>query len=688
MPVYSPALTVYVDGVTLDDERLEAHTSHSTDAGVGTATVTLTLPRPAAVVFNKVVEIWASIGTEAARIFQGVIRADTDTLDEQGKTATLNCQGWGYILAMEAIADTVWDGPIVAREVIVGVLTSYAFGGAGEPQFEVPEIVDLDDTAVELGGNADVDAGQVRWEKGESGLAFIQRICALFGYAAHDCPDGVFRVTRPLGTPDGTSVQTFAEGSVGFRYGRSRDADPVTNWIEVTGAIAQPEDGSQPDPYSSVPASVPPNDLIPEPGAKYRNFSDDLLVSDALCDITRNILEVRYNSTDPATVIEWEDIGHPLLQPGQIVTVNASTVGQTGDIWLTSLNQDFTEAGYWVRYTGRRDTGTAMPTGGEVCTEQTLLVGPVHVGDETLTYYDVDAPSGTSINVDFTPADDFRSISITFEGHGCNSYLIGGGNTASDVSRYVLEQPVGTEIGSGVLPVMAENFGQPPTWQSGSVPIPGDLEGGIGARLKIISGKDNRLPALTDDDDFEIRNVVLRNCYGGTPTLPGAPSNPPIPAPTPTPVSPTCDYDGNDVTAPPNNPTILAAPWVWPQGKRYLVITGNVTGATGHTLLGGSDPVLNPAQSIYFATIAGPHPMIVPGTQDTSDPTYTGTAMTGSGAFECWNELGGVGGPISDQTITGRVYLHIGASEESGLSEAGCSISDACFQFQTTGVSP
>src|SRR5687768_7588576 len=129
MPVYAPALTVYVDGVTLDDERLEAHTAHGTETGIGVATVTLSLPRPAAVVFNKVVEIWAHIGAESARIFQGVVRADDDTLDESGMTAVLNCQGWGYVLAMEMIEDVVWTGPIAARTVVVGVLTDAAFGG-------------------------------------------------------------------------------------------------------------------------------------------------------------------------------------------------------------------------------------------------------------------------------------------------------------------------------------------------------------------------------------------------------------------------------------------------------------------------------------------------------------------------------------------------------------------------------
>jgi hypothetical protein len=671
---YQPTCLVFVDGDLLDDERIEAHTVHGFDTPVGTATVVLSIPRPASVLFNKVVEIHAQIGSQSARIFQGVIRADADSVDESGMTATLNCQGWAYILAMEAIADTAWNGPISARRVINSVLKSYGFGLEGAPQYEIHTIADPAGTIMYLGGNDDVDDGQVRWEKGESGLAFINRIANLWGYAGYDSPDGVFRVTRALGIPTKAPAKTWNEGSNVITFGRARTADPIANWIEVTGASALPDDGTRPDPYFSAPSVAVSNALIPEPGVKFLPISDDLLISDDLCDAVRAVAELRYNSAAPATLYDWTAIGEPRLHPGKVVRLNAASIGAVDlDLWLMSISQDLTADGYWSSYTGRSDTGDET-SDDEICTTETLIAAddPQHLGDETLAYYEVPVPSGHVMHVDFTPADDFTSISLTYEAHGVNSYLIGGGNTGSDVSRFRIEQPVGTIIGSGVMPLAAENFGDPPTWQDFELPIPGALADGVLTRVFITSGNDARA-VLGPYDDFEIRNLVVSTCTSGSIDDPGVPVNPPIPPPKPEPTPSVCWFEPPDVTVPAKasygSLTIpVGTVWVW--------LHGDATGATGDVSSLGTYA----AQGYAFVGAGLRRWLLEEGTATEADgdsaylntADVTGTPLVGAGAFDTFYRVSATG--LADPVTVSAWSLN-------APSGTPLSVSNVCLKF-------
>jgi hypothetical protein len=665
----------------------EFHGGWDVDSPIGQATIVLPLPLPAHVEENAVVEVIGTIGAESGRIFLGVIRGPDDyTFSLDGKTATLECEDFTYLLALAGTEDVAWQGPVAVRTVLRGLFEERGFGGAGEPGFVIDDVVDLAGDAIVLGGVAEFDDGQVRLPALTSWLDWAGDLCRLFGYRVYGTPQGLTRVSAVRGLPDPlASVKTFTEGVDGFTWRRSVDLHGIVGWWEAIGPCTTDADGQEVC-IRSFPASVPSNPDVPTPpgtDADRVKGLTELLVTQALADLARNVWETDFGGR--SILHEWTTDGQPLRRPGEVVTLDAPTVGSETSVWITRMAHDVTLSEGWVTsFTGWTGNGEALPAGSDVCVEEELLAGPAHVGDETVAWYAVDAPTGTEIVVDFTPLDDYSSISLTGRAHGSNSQYIDGANAGLTVSRFSLEQPVATEVGEGPLPVFDENYAQQldytndAHWSDFAVPIPGALEGGVAARLRLIAGTNPDLPVGTRVDDFEVKDLVLTSCAQGSPTLPGEPTNPTIPPPQPPPPEATdCTYEsagGTVVWDVSNNIVLLASPWAWPAGFRFLRISGSASGLTGLPQLAGGDPLASPAQSLYLSTHGGPFPLIVPGTQTAADPARTGTPLVGAGAFEVWIDLGGDSGTVVTSSVAARTH---------GGGRVSFTGANLCFEFRT-----
>lgn len=682
MPVYRPSMTVLIDGTTTP-EVTELHI-HEAINEVGTCSLVLPLPVPAHVVLNAVVEVIATMtnvatgATESATIFQGQCRGpERSQLTIRGKTATLYAQGWLALMDLPHHEDVAFAGPISARAVIRGLFEDRAFGVADRPTFRVDNLVDSLDATITLGGEDSSDDGQVRVPAGrsESYFAFIKRLCELFGYAVYENA-GAPRVSRIFGTPSGTSVKTFTEGTESFEWEGATDLHDVVTWWEVRGASWRDEDGTE-TAIRSFPASVPASDDIPDPPDATRgDVADALLVTQTLADAVRNVREVEFG--ERRRLARWQVRGQPAAWVGKVVTLDAATVGLESDVWVYSVDHDWSiDQGYATTFSGSFGGGSALPSGADVCVEEEVYTGPGHVGDETLSWYAVDAPTGTTITVPFTPLDDYTSITLVGRHHGTNSQFIDSQNTDLTVSRFQLWQD-SVQVGEGAMPVADENFAlqldytNDANWIDFAVPIPGTLEGGVAAELRIIAGVNPSLPLSTRTDDFEVKSVVLTSCAQGAPTLPSDPTSPTIPPPRPP--ATVCDFSAAGGTAIHLTPvTLIASGWTWPAAFAYMRVRGIASGLTG----GGS--LTLPDQGIRAATL-GSMPLIVPGTQNPASPFQTGTLKSGGGPAEAWYALSPPDGPLIDQTVgSDLVAIVLG-----GGAVPSFSLTDVCVTFLTS----
>lgn len=674
--VREPDVVVYVAGQPIRALEMHCRTARNE---VGYATVTFPLPLDSAVDHSAVLEIHGVYGDSSAVIHQGSILGPREQgITIRGKQAVVRSDDWWWLMAVPYTEDRAWAGPVSVKTIIRGMFEDREFGQPGKPQFVVHEFKDADDATIMLGGNDDVDGGQVIVKAGTSPFQWIRRVCDLFGYAMSN-RYGVPRVTRMYGLPNEDPASSFVEGNEGFEYRGTTDVHQIVTWWDINGAKGTAADGSS-FAYRSFPASIPSNPYVPLPTP--RIVTDNLLVSDELCDTVRAIKEVEYS--DLRRVVRWQSDAQPRRRPGNVVTVTSPSAGLSvaTDLWLFSVDHDWdANGGFTSTFEGSFGAGEELPAGSDVCIDVSLGAGPYHVGNETFANYEVPAPEGVSKNFDFTPSVDMTGLSVECDAHSVNEYLLRG--QTGTPSSWRLEQPVATEIAEAPLPAMHENIGVAPVWAETSVALSGTLDGGVGARLVLVCGGPTSPPGSVDD--FEVRDVFLRHCAEGSPVLPDDPVAPTIPPPVPPPFGGACTYEPSDGTS---NYVALAGPWIWPAGKPYALLTGTATGLTGHTQFGGSDPVLTPAQRCWVSTHGGARPLIVPGTQTVADPERTGTELVGSGAFEVWMALSAPSGPVVDQVITGAVEFRTSVSNESGVGEPAFSVSGLCVQFTESGESP
>jgi hypothetical protein len=682
MPTYRPTMTALVAG--LPTTITESHT-HDAVNEVGTCSLVLALPAPAHVVPNAVVEVVATMtnvatgASESATIFQGQCRGPVrDVLTIAGATKTLQAQGWLALMDLPHHEDVAFSGPIPAHEVIRGLFQDRGFGEPNRPTFTVDILLtpDLGDV-IELGGEPLSDDGQVRVPAGrsESYFGFIARLCRLFGYAVYERA-GAPRVSRILGAPSAASVKTFTEGTESFEWEKIEDLHEVVTWWEVRGASWRDEDGTE-TAIRSFPASVPASADIPDPPSATRgDEADSLLVTQALADAVRNVREIEFGVR--RQLVRWSVRGQPLIRPGQVVTLSAPTVGVSGDVWVYSVDHDYTaDGGYVTRFSGSFGGGEALPSGADVCVTETLLTGPTHVGDETIAWYAVDAPTGSTITVNFTPLDDYTSITLTGRHHGTNSQFIDSQNTDLTVSRFQLWQG-GVQIGEGAMPVADENYAlqldytDDANWSDFAVPIPGTLEGGVAAELRIISGKNPALPPETDDDDFEVKNIVLTSCAQGSPTLPTEPTSPTIPPPQPPAAVCLATLSG---AVPVGSSNRLVFPsFAIPAGAVGIRVRGVASGLIDKSFAAGNPSCESPCHSLAGTDVGLAFaPLYVPGTQtfgETND--CDATIRTGGGTFEV---LVQVAGPVA--VVDNLAFVSRPPNTELGGGVA-FAVSDAC----------
>jgi hypothetical protein len=529
-----------------------------------------------------------------------------------------------------------------------------------------------------LGGVAEFDDGQVRLPALTSWLDWGVDLCRLFGYRVYGTPQGLTRVSAVRGLPDAAdSVRTYTEGLDGFSWRRSVDLHGIVGWWEAIGPCATDADGQEVC-IRSFPASVPSNPDVPTPpgtDADRVKGLTELLVTQDLADLARNVWEVDFGGR--SILHEWTTDGQPLRRPGEVVTLDAPTVGSETSVWITRLAHDFTLSEGWVTsFTGWTGNGEALPSGSDVCVEETVYVGPGHVGDETVPWYAVPAPGGSTITVNFTPLDDYTSITLVGRHHGTNSQFIDGANADLTVSRFQLWQG-GSQIGEGALPVADENYAlqldytNDANWADFAVPIPGTLDGGVAAELRIVSGVNPALPAATDDDDFEVKSIVLTSCAQGAPTLPGEPTNPTIPPPRPP--ATACTVDGGSAAIPQSTDVLLAT-FDIPTGTRGVVVRATATGLNGEPLISG-DPKVTPAQGLKLAGYPN-KALFVPGTHTAA---ATGDLRVGGGTVVAAWDLGSPLGAPDPTTL--HAYASLGSS---GLAPAW-SLASVCVTF-TTGT--
>jgi hypothetical protein len=248
------------------------------------------------------------------------------------------------------IKNVTWQtaGKNTVREIFRGMFARVL----GPSKYRVVNVTDLDGNTMKLGGNGLADAGQVRVTRTETPLGFVSRIAGLFGYKVFDCPDGVVRVLPVRGMPVGTSAETFAEGDNILAVRRTTNPGEVYNSVRVEGWSGS-DQLRKPVAYLSQTATVDiePSEVIPDPpGKSMLRLSDSLLVSNALCVDVREIAEI--NHAENAVFIEWDTWPHQSTRPGQRITVDAPSVGFSGDVWLMAMDDDLSPGGFRTRMVG------------------------------------------------------------------------------------------------------------------------------------------------------------------------------------------------------------------------------------------------------------------------------------------------------------------------------------------------
>jgi hypothetical protein len=532
---------------TLDDTPIpvfSCRTDHGVKKPIGAAT--FEVPLPLADAFNGArglnqrIDLFAGMdelgGT--APIFSGRLIDAKGRVSEGGMTAIFRANGWASILDFGAPNDLVWAGE-TRLDTIVRALAAMR----KLPLTLIDDVLWPDGvTPVTLGGNTFRDKGEVRIDRDTSLLTWIQRQLAPWGYFAFDQPNGYWRVQRISGTPNlALSAWPFSTGVNVYQMERSDDLSAMVTYWEVKGPTWTDDDGVTHAPRS-IPASVPFNTLLDPPGYRKSSVTHDALDKEAAgpvypgADAVRNRYEIDYGA--PEETEDWDIHGMPLLQPGDVVSVQSDPLGiATGQPrWLMSITQTYDPQrdGYQAVMEGWAGGGTPLPAGND-CEIILLRSAAVHLGDEWLSYYAVPSPSGTEFWLEFDAPAYFSSITILAEMHGCNSYLLPGdekadpnGNYESTVSKYEVYQGDALEeddrLGSGKLPMLPENYGKPAVWVERLVPIRLD-NGKVGlpgrVKVKIMSGKDSKISEAFTWDDFELRNIRVRICGHTEPDLPG-----------------------------------------------------------------------------------------------------------------------------------------------------------------------
>lgn len=514
-----PSTLVTVAGVPTPAEVWS--TRHGINQPVGSCSLTIPVGGDIGHIdFNTPVEVQAGYADEPTeRTFSGRIVDIDRNFDDAGQTIRLQCEDWSSLLAFPSEVDTVYTGATPFYEIYRSLATV-----RGLPLWDAEPVTYPDGTTtVVFGGVAGVDGGNVVIKRRTPFHTWLNQKARLFGYRVFGIPAGVNRLQRISGQPAAEPVATFAEGVDLFRIGVSGSIGPmVTNWT-VNGARYTDDDGVTIE-IRSIPDTVPPEPYLDPPGYRSDDISDSILVTQELADACRNVMEIDYGA--PWQEVTWETWGRPEIQPGDVIAVMSPSVGiaDTTAYWVTGVRHEWSDRGYTTILTGWAGGGAPLAAGIDEAVIP-IGTGPYRLGDEFLSHYVIPAAGGESQIVPFTVPDTYTSLALRGRQHGTNSYLLGGVNTDSTVSKLEVWQG-GERVGSAQLPVAPENlslrldYDNDAHWRPFRMPIPGQLEPGS-AELHITAGKDNRIGVSFRIDDFEVKNLEVEARGTGSPVLPG-----------------------------------------------------------------------------------------------------------------------------------------------------------------------
>lgn len=516
------ALTCIIDGIPTP--AYEANGSFGVDARTGTGSVSIPAPLAAHIDLNQRVEVQGGYRDGVIRTrLSGRVTDITLEVSRSGRTATIDVEGWSSLLDWKQETDLVFAGPISLYEIVRSLCR-----WRGVPSYQIDTITAPDGvTPIVLGGVPDHNDGNETIPRRTSPLAWLRRVLGLFGYRIFDTPDGTVRVQRINGAPGGTPAATYATGQNLYRLRRARTARTMATYITVEGPRYTDSDGVTVVPRS-IAEAVPESTYLIPPGYRAGDIKDDVLVTEELAAIVRNVAEI--DGGAPTVNERWECRGDALRAPGEVVTVDSPHLGTSGTYWLMRLDWRIDSRGYIDAMEGWAGGGEPLPAGIDH-EEISVFTSPRHVGDEYVAWYAVPSPQGKSLTFSITVPETYTSISYECYLHGSNSQFIGGTSEDLTVSKIEVYQDQGQDdpdkpVGSADMPVVPEYYerrlpyGSGLThWQFSRGPIPGRLEPGP-ATVKLTSGENKKLAAGVRFDDWEIQQLKLVLRGVGTPVLP------------------------------------------------------------------------------------------------------------------------------------------------------------------------
>ncbi len=526
--------TVYIGGVMTECK------SYNTQHRVGqmaTASLVLTLPVGDHIKANAEVEVWDGHNNLMGIRFSGRIPAWKKAMTENGNLMTIRPVGWSSLLAYRERYDLEFAGPITARAVFDSLCSR-----RGVPNYRADVV--LDDTGtieVTLGGNPYIEEGIVTVPASQSPLSWLNSAVEPYGYRVYDDLLGTVRLSRLSGLPTGVPVVNFIEGTNLLSADQDYDISDIVNYWEVEGPIYEDDIGRS-IPISAIPEFIEQDDLIPvNSGVNYQQYRNGDLVTQQQAEIVRRRLEI--DTSEPSDPVSWSTVAVPNVSPGDTVSITSETLGITENFWVMGVDTANDDGGLVATYEGWRGSGSALPAGVDLITIP-LQTSAIHLGDETVPWYEVPAPNGNISTIehswDFTIPKRATAVNVVFYVHGSNSQFIGGVNEDLTVSKFelwklpILDPEEDTPHASGTLPVLDEHYASrlaynPSAsvtfedgskknpiglyyWSRGAISLKGFDEEQVDVRLKLISGK-NTKATLGPQDDFEIRDMYVE-VYG------------------------------------------------------------------------------------------------------------------------------------------------------------------------------
>lgn len=500
---------VFIGGVTVDATQWDARFGQGQ---VATATITVPLPRPDVVTANAAVQCIGGHNNLVGTLFSGRIPRMDWAMSSRGNLLTIRPVGWASLLSYRSRFDLIFDGPITFNALFDALCARM-----GVPAYAADTALSPDGVVLTLGGNPQIDEGKVKISASQSPLAFMNSAFGPFGYSVQDDPDGVVRLRRILGQPT-DPVVTFTEGVHPFSTRHSYDITGIVNYPDVHGPTYEDPYGAS-VPIRAFPAVVETDSRIPvNEGVNYDEIRSSMFVTQAMAEFAMQAALIQ--RSEPSEPVSWEAVAVPGLGIGDAVAVDSGTVEVDGTYHLVDLTISW-DGSLTADYEGERGTGE-MAAVGDNSTEIVIQTSPIHLGNETLTHYAVDAPSGTSKTWPITIPDRATAINARGLHHGTNSQLIGGVNTDLEVTKWQIWAAGTTNFSeegqdaprpetSGNMPIVNEdlalrkNYLLLSNWSPFAVNLsrldPGDYI------LRLVCG------VKAGPDDLEVRDVYLQ-IYG------------------------------------------------------------------------------------------------------------------------------------------------------------------------------